>query len=637
MKNGSNKQYGFHLSQTHFRIPIIDLFAGSGGLGEGFSAFCDQDGAQRFRVALSIEKEEHAHRTLELRAFFREFEKGRVPSEYYSYLRGEISREDLFKTFPREGRSASFLAWHAELGHQDIDPRYVDRRIRAAIGKAHWWVLTGGPPCQAYSTVGRSRMRGSNPEKFEQDPRHFLYREYLRVLAVHKPPVFVMENVAGILTCRLNGESIFLKILQDLQEPGRAFDGHPTIQRLIPKRLTYRVFPLTQNTDIPFASKDVMPYIVQAEKYGVPQTRNRVILIGVRSDIEAVPELLCEKEKHVSTWDVIGDLPALRSALSKGEDSTEAWIDAVKSISRSNWINDAKIGPELRAEILSACSSVNGFLPTGGQFMLHSKKPGWMESWYHDEQLKGVCNHSSRQHMRSDLHRYLFVACFGKTFNRSPHLRDFPEELLPNHANASEAVRAGSGLFSDRFRVQLPGIPATTITSHMAKDGHYFIHPDPRQCRSLSVREAARLQTFPDNYFFEGPRTAQYQQVGNAVPPLLALQIAEVVHELITRYESGKSNYNRSRKKPPVKNSLSPKKRNCNITQIQSVVSEFIARLETRGFNDDQLKKELPIRDSLLKKKRRGNMSRIRSVVDELTALLESKGFYSGDQGKFSL
>jgi DNA (cytosine-5)-methyltransferase 1 len=442
METGSNKKSGSHPSyQIPFRIPIIDLFAGPGGLGEGFSACGNQDGGPGFHVALSIEKEKHAHKTLELRAFFRQFERGRIPSEYYSYLRGEISREDLFKAFPRESKAASSLAWHAELGHQYLDSGHVDPRIRAAVGGASRWVLIGGPPCQAYSIVGRSRMRGSNPEKFEKDPRHFLYREYLRVIAVHRPPVFVMENVAGILSCRLNGENLFRKILQDLQEPGRAFDEHPTIQRRISKRLKYRIFPLTENTDVPFAAKDVVPYIVQAEKYGVPQTRHRVILIGVRSDIEATPEPLCESEQHVSTWDVIGDLPALRSALSKGEDGTEAWVDAVKSISRSNWINDAKIGPELRSEILSACSNVNEAPLTGGQFMLHSKKPRWMENWYHDEQLKGVCNHSSRQHMRSDLHRYLFAACFGKTFNRSPHLMDFPDELMPKHANASEAAR----------------------------------------------------------------------------------------------------------------------------------------------------------------------------------------------------
>ena len=132
--------------------------------------------------------------------------------------------------------------------------------------------------------------------------------------------------------------------------------------------------------------------------------------------------------------------------------------------------------------------------------------------------------------MIEDMHRYFFASCFALVHNRSPLLRDFPEALLPEHVNAKNAVASGSSIFSDRFRVQLKNHPATPITSHMAKDGHYYIHPDPLQCRSLTVREAARIQTFPDNYFFEGPRTSQYQQVGNAVPPLLGKAIGDYLH-----------------------------------------------------------------------------------------------------------
>ena len=150
--------------------------------------------------------------------------------------------------------------------------------------------------------------------------------------------------------------------------------------------------------------------------------------------------------------------------------------------------------------------------------------------FFNDESLNGVLNHQSRRHMDSDIHRYLFCSVFAQQHHKAPKLSDFPDELLPNHKNVDKGK---IGLFSDRFRVQLKDTPATTVTSHISKDGHYYIHYDPTQCRSLSVREAARLQTFPDNYFFEGNVTQQYHQVGNAVPPLLAKQLADTVYRIM--------------------------------------------------------------------------------------------------------
>ena len=160
-----------------------------------------------------------------------------------------------------------------------------------------------------------------------------------------------------------------------------------------------------------------------------------------------------------------------------------------------------------------------------------------LKKWYFDPKLGGVLQHQSRSHMRSDLRRYMFAACFAKSAGTSPKLRDFPPKLLPDHVNVNDSEEGKAIPFADRFRVQLAKQPASTVVSHISKDGHYYIHPDPSQCRSLTVREAARLQTFPDNYFFEGNRTEQFWQIGNAVPPLLARKIALVISDFMQASE----------------------------------------------------------------------------------------------------
>jgi DNA (cytosine-5)-methyltransferase 1 len=249
-----------------------------------------------------------------------------------------------------------------------------------------------------------------------------------------------------------------------------------------------------------------------------------------------VPDQLDEIKTAITVRDVTEGLPPLRSGLSREEDSTRRWLEAIKSIRECNWLHDISFFKELRSKITSVCDRLDGSFSTGGRFVAGSAKPRWFSDWYYDERLAGACNHSTRRHMRGDLHRYLFASCFAQVFERSPVLKDFPVELLPDHKNVETAIKS-MRLFSDRFKVQLFDTPASTITCHMAKDGHYFIHPDPLQCRSFTVREAARIQTFPDNYFFEGSQTAQYEQVGNAVPPLLARAVANIMHDLVKQSE----------------------------------------------------------------------------------------------------
>lgn len=503
-------------------IPIIDIFAGPGGLGEGFSAFKATKNQHVYKIKLSIEMDKYAHQTLELRAFFRQFNDTNIPSSYYEYLKGKISRDELFSRHSDEAANAIKEAWLAELGK--TDQVTVNSRIKQALNGANRWVLIGGPPCQAYSLVGRSRMIGGNREKFETDPRHQLYKQYLRILADHRPPVFVMENVKGLLSAKIQQHNTFDLILNDLRNPSLAVDDKTS------NPVSYKLFSISNPP--PNQSNDIEPedFIVRCEDYGIPQARHRIIILGIRTDIYNIdPEILEKLEQQVSIDDVIGDLPRLRSGLSKETDSAQEWHNAVVSLLKDKWASSISV--DLKDAIVDGLIKVGVRLSRGKKYIPSTHKPKKHEKWYVDNALEGVCNHETRGHIRQDLHRYYFASTFAQVKHRSPTLSDFPAELLPAHGNVQDAL--GGSKFNDRFRVQVAGRPSTTVVSHISKDGHYYIHYDPTQCRSLTVREAARLQTFPDNYFFEGNRTQQYHQVGNAVPPLLAVKIAKIVFNLL--------------------------------------------------------------------------------------------------------
>ena len=508
-------------------IPIIDLFAGPGGLGEGFASIRDANGNPSFSLRVSVEKDPIAHQTLSLRALFRKFPRGKAPDCYYDHIQGKISREELF-AHPdalEAGHEALNEAKCAELGKNS--PEEIDRWISAALDGEKDWVLIGGPPCQAYSLAGRSRRSRESQEKFESDEKHFLYREYLRIIKRFSPTVFVMENVKGMLSSTHGGSPIFEKIIEDLSNPS--------------PDLSYEIRSLVvQGTADTLSPHD---FVIEAERFGVPQGRHRVILFGIRSDAaRETRELVLNPDRFtlkttndpVFVGEALSGLPPLRSRISRGKDGQQEWLAALDEAPTllSGWNPGAS--ERISATMRRAAQEARQHESTGSAFIPwkteNNKLNHRLSKWLLDPRIGGVIQHEARSHMRSDLHRYLFASAYAAEFGFSPKITLYPPSLLPDHGN----VTSENVPFSDRFRVQTKNSWSSTVVAHIAKDGHYFIHHDPSQCRSLTVREAARLQTFPDNYFFAGNRTQQYTQVGNAVPPWLARRIATVVADFMS-------------------------------------------------------------------------------------------------------
>lgn len=510
---------------------VVDLFAGPGGLAEGFSSVKHGD-LPFFKIALSIEKDASAYQTLLLRSFLRQFNNH--PVEYYEFLNGKRKEPDWGTLYPKQWARAHEEALHLELGNEN-QAALLDGKLDAIREEYEDRIIViGGPPCQAYSLAGRSRNLAIEGYKPGEDGRHFLYQEYIRILRKLRPIAFVMENVKGLLSSSVDGEMIFDRVLDDLRKAGRG-------------DYSYKLLPIAAKPGRKKVAEGEHPdskdYIIKAEDFGIPQARHRVILVGLRRDhvdnltenrvAAALPKRINSK---VPVRAVLLGMPRLRSGLSQGDDTIKAWKKEVRAaISQvgklSLNISEAK-QRRFQNDLKKMLKLANGSrlpksrtkaIPIG----IGRTCPPKLRSWLIDPRLDQLPNSETRTHMASDLARYLFVSAFGDSFGVSPKAGDFPSDLAPEHGNWA------SGHFADRFRVQLWDHPSTTITSHISKDGHYFIHPDPLQCRSLTVREAARLQTFPDNYFFKGNRTQQYVQVGNAVPPFLAFLIAESVLKLL--------------------------------------------------------------------------------------------------------
>lgn len=403
----------------------IDLFAGAGGLSEGFVR-------SGFTSIAHLEMDEHACDTLKTRIAYHYLKANKHLDIYNNYLQEKITKEELYSAIPQEELDTVICD---KIGSSTINA--IFEKINDLKKNEKIDLIIGGPPCQAYSVVGRSR--DSNGMKY--DERNFLFKYYADFLKKYKPEYFVFENVTGLLTAGNYFEQ--MKTLFESKEVGYSISWQ----------------------------------VLDAMEYGVLQKRKRVIVIGKRGNNKfEFPEL----EKTVNKWkiksDLFADLPALK--------------------------------------------------PGGGGKIMHYKtgSTNYLEKFEIRNGVEFVTQHVTRPHNERDLSIYRIA--IQKWLNNGERLKypDLPENLK-THKNQKD--------FLDRFKVVNPDGCSHTVVAHIAKDGHYYIYPDLEQIRSLSIREAARIQSFPDDYYFEGGRSAAFRQIGNAVPPLMAKSIAVSIKKLL--------------------------------------------------------------------------------------------------------
>jgi DNA (cytosine-5)-methyltransferase 1 len=417
-------------------LNFIDLFAGAGGLSEGFIR-------AGYTPLAHIEMDKYACDTLKTRAAFHWLKTNNQLQKYKKYLSEKREKEDGRKLWEQVPKKVIDTVIQSEIGEKTI--KNIFNQVDNLIDNRQIDIIVSGPPCQAYSVTGRARMG----KAVEEDPRNELYKYYVKFLEHYKPQMFVFENVLGIRTAK----------------QGKPFED---LKRLVDN-----------------AGYEMKDHIQIASQHGVLQNRRRVIIVGWKKDTEFhYPELKPEENKYEVLKDLFFDLPERKN----GEGQLCAPVKYTKPLSEMKYLKKTNIR-----------NSVFDFTTQ------HIARPN---------------NENDREIYR----RAVELWKQGKRLNYA----ELPPELQ-KHKNKETCL--------NRFTVVDPYGCCHTVVAHIAIDGHYYIYPtlNPtiENVRSITIREAARLQSFPDDYYFEGSRSAAFRQIGNAVPVILAQKIALSIKEML--------------------------------------------------------------------------------------------------------
>ncbi|HYG38087.1 MAG TPA: DNA cytosine methyltransferase [Cytophagales bacterium] len=413
----------------------IDLFAGAGGLSEGFLK-------AGFTPIAHVEIDKAACFTLKTRQSYHYLKSNNQIEYYHKYLKGEINRSKLYSHIPKEELDKVI---NLAIGEENNDK--IFNKISIHLESREVDLIIGGPPCQAYSLVGRARSANG----MNGDPRNFLFIQYAKYLEKYKPKLFVFENVLGLKSAK--------------NENGRYIDQMRSL----------------------FFEKgyEMKLYEVESNNFGVLQRRKRIIIIGWKKDSKiCIPDLeAIVIQTNFKVKNIFEDLPKINAG--EGKDKFMLYE-----------------------------------IPANNYLLQNSIRNG----------IDIVTQHIARPHTDQDKEIYSIAVKKWNDNQERLNYNDLPE-VLKTHKNRKS--------FFDRFKIVAEDLNhSQTVVAHIAKDGHYYIHPDIEQNRSISIREAARLQSFPDNYYFEGVkeganRTAAFKQIGNAVPPLMAFEIAMKIKEIL--------------------------------------------------------------------------------------------------------